>query len=109
MKIFRYLLTILIFSLLSGCKSGVQVSKADMGEKWPFTVENGLVHCFDGRELVFEANGIKYSLNGWAETFASEKGYNTNLKAIWARDPKYPDLELFLSIGPITDLAEAEC
>lgn len=93
-------------------RSGQKVTSEEYGEDWPFTVSEGIVHCYDGREYVFQTGGTKYSLNGWADTFADKKGYESNLHAIWRKDPKFPDLpdlNVYITIGNLTTLAEKLC
>ncbi len=106
----RAFLLVLLFGSLTGCLSqGKTVTADEFGDTWPFTVSEGKIHCFDSRELVFESGGVRYSINGWAETFAEQKGYSQDLKQIWRKNPKYPDLDIFISIGAVMNAAEELC
>lgn len=79
------------------------ISKADLGEKWPFTVEQGEVRCLNAGEVVFIAEGTTYAVNGTAE---GRKLY-ADIAPIWRDDPSYPGLKV--SIGPIIDLGLKLC
>ena len=88
---------------LSG--SGREVTASEFGDEWPFTVTKGRVDCVKGLAYTFEANGVVYGLNGFADSWLETE----DLKQIWARDPRYPDLQLYISIDAIQKAAEAEC
>jgi hypothetical protein len=42
--------------------SGTLVSRAEMGERWPFKVSSGLLRCERGSEVTFQADGTSYTL-----------------------------------------------
>lgn len=93
--------------LLAGCGSnGIKITRSDYGDKWPFTVEEGVLSCRDtGRtvgttrmvEITFTANGVTYGINGTA------KGNDrySDVDAIWATNPSCPGTRK--DIGPILD------
>ena len=50
-----------------------QITRADYGDAWPFTVEAGEVRCMNSRgpgsgDVVFIANGTTYAINGTAKS-----------------------------------------
>jgi|LGVE01.1.fsa_nt_gb hypothetical protein len=108
MKVYltKLLLLVTAIGTLTGCKSGREVSKEEFGEQWPFTVGSGRVECVKELAFVFKVNGKTYGLNGFADSWGIS---NADLKDIWLRDPKYPDLELWVSIGAIQQAAEEQC
>lgn len=57
----------IIYKTMSCDASCVHLSKNDMGDKWPFTVEDGELRCINGvgngKEVFFTTNGSHYSIN----------------------------------------------
>jgi len=92
------------FSLtIAGCGgSGMEVSKEQYGDRWPFIVNSGVVDCVDGQAAIFKVNGKSYQLNG----LASGKGYYP-IGPIWRDNPAIPGTTI--SIGPMIDLALKQC
>ena len=80
-----------------------KVSRKEFGKKWPFTVESGYVYSIN-RAAIFETSGIKYQLNGVAESM----GY-TLIDPIWRDDLNIPigpgDTPAKINIGPMIELA----
>ena len=90
------------------------VSRKTFGNKWPFTVESGYVYSISEkidsiyvktiRAAIFETSGIKYQINGIAESM----GY-TLIDPIWRDDLNIPigpgDTPAKVNIGPMIDLA----
>lgn len=70
---------------------GVMV-REDLGDKWPLTVDAIRLRCVNGREVVFDAGGTTYALNGTAK---GTKQY-ADLAPIWRDDPKIPGLKVSL-------------
>jgi Protein of unknown function (DUF2511) len=55
-----------VLCLVSSCaESGKQVTRQELGNRWPLTVESGRVNCDHGA-LVFAHHGTIYALNGVA-------------------------------------------
>jgi len=104
--LFVVLTGVIGFLLLSNGSSGRKVTADEFGENWPFTIREGVVDCVDDLAYIFVANGKTYALNGFAKVW---KISDTPLKRIWKRDPKYPDLKLYINIGQISDAAASEC
>lgn len=80
----------LLLSLFSPASS-VTITRAEYGEKWPFTVESGTLWR-DGAAIVFQADK-NYAVNGPA----SQQGYQ-DIDPIWAPAPGGRK-----DIGPIID------
>jgi hypothetical protein len=60
---------LLILVCLAGCglpKNAKEITKAEYGDRWPFTVEKGILRCEDGM-VVFESDGNEYGVNGLAQ------------------------------------------
>lgn len=75
-----------------------EISSNNLGARWPFKVEKGVVHCIqyevqgispnDIQGVIFEANGKTYAINGVAESRSNEFGYS-NIEEIWLFDDKH--------------------
>ena len=85
--------------------AGTKVTAAEFGDKWPLTVDEGYVECRRGDSYVFTSNGKTYGLNGFGDTFFAD----AKLHDIWKKDPKHPGLGLYLSIDPLSKIAEGLC
>lgn len=102
--------------------TGKKLTSLDFGEKWPFTISEGIVKCTEYGGVVFEANGKVYALNGTAQMHSDEYGY-ANVAEIWAVDEKMVQamkdngyskeeierLKTRISIGPIIDAGRELC
>jgi hypothetical protein len=104
----RRLLPVLAATLLAASCGGEEtaggnaerISRADFGNDWPFTVEEGTLGCDDsqgGPAVTFEAAGTVYGVNGFAKTY----GYK-DIEPIW-RDSSDPLAGPKVNIGPIID------
>jgi|SRR6267143_4487554 len=86
------------------------IRAADYGDRWPFTVSEGIIECTPFREslhvLTFTSGGQTYGLNGTARNLAREKG-NAEITVIWKDDPKNGGAKI--NIGPIIDKALSLC
>jgi hypothetical protein len=66
---------------------GVLISKSEYGEDWPYTVESGRLYCDPpGSNVVMEAGGRVYALNGRAMGNATQRGYLNARETITLRD-----------------------
>lgn len=78
-------------TLLAGCggSSGPksrEISRADLGDQWPLTVESGTLHCNGGDgvgEVYLTVDGVNYAINGNAKG----TGRYQDVTPIWADDP----------------------
>ncbi len=88
---------------LAACtnSSGVTVTKQELGDKWPLTVDSVKLEC---RNLaaIAHVNGKTYALNGMAK----HKGY-PDIRPVWRDHPKFKGLKV--SIGPVLDRAVDLC
>ncbi len=99
------LFTLLVLAGGRGWPStGREVTRQEFGDRWPFTVERGVVICLVGHVAVFRAGGVTYALNG----LARQRGGYADIRPIWLDDPEYPGL-LKVSLGPILDAALDLC
>jgi Protein of unknown function (DUF2511) len=78
-----------------GPTKSMRVSRSQLGEEWPFTVEEGLVQGRGWGSVTFKARGEVYAVNG----VAKGQGFK-NIDAIWANDPA---TGLKKNIGPIIE------
>jgi hypothetical protein len=79
------------------------ITRAELGDKWPFTVDKGSVMCLEGRYVVFIADGKTYALNGTAVS----SGRFQDIAPIRRPDPldsRYP-----VSTQPILDVGLPLC
>ncbi len=58
-----------------------EVSRADLGDDWPLTVESGVLRC-EGSAVTLESGGTVYYLNGTAKG----RGIGEDPASIWADD-----------------------
>ena len=111
------LLVVLALCLCVGCGGGDDggdgggdepgaVSKGELGEEWPFSVSEGVLHCEGSGgvgAVTFEADGTTYAVNG----FAKELEAGADIEEIWANNPAIPGTKK--NIGPIIDRGLALC
>ena len=74
-----------------------RMSRAELGDDWPLTTEEGIVSCEGAGEVYFTTNGTHYAVNGLANGLDNAP----DIEAIWADDPKMKGLKI--NIGPIID------
>ena len=104
-KIFPFYLCGIL--MLSGCnETGAKVSESAAKFAWPFTIPEGRVECRNKAEVVFVAGSKVYSINGTADAFASQRGYQ-DVKPIWKDHPTIPGLKI--NIGPIIEIGLQHC
>lgn len=84
-------------------KDPAKVSRADMGRKWPLTVNKGRLVCIGSRgvgAVVFVApDGTNYAVNGTAK---GRLDHAADINTIWA-DDKALGMGLKKNIGPLID------
>ena len=80
----KVLSTLALMSISCFAVSGTAIDSASYGEKWPFTVESGVVACLKNNSVIFVANNTEYALNG----VASSLGYQP-LEPIWKYDVEF--------------------
>lgn len=88
------------------------VSSSDMKEKWPLSVESGMLRCeplpaMPKAQLVtFTSNGKIYAVNGTASGHAKKNGWR-QIDEIWKDNPEISGLKI--NIGPLIDRGLALC
>lgn len=60
----------------------------DFNEQWPLTVDEGTLRCRGAGSVTFEADGVEYAVNG----FANGQHIWPDVDAIWASDPAFSDV-----------------
>lgn len=79
------------------------VTKAEYGEKWPFTFDDGLISCIKGG--VFIADGktlVKYPLTGLSMTYMRNGMVLARpLEEVWLPNPKNPGAKI--NVNPFID------
>ncbi|WP_257387845.1 YebY family protein [Tahibacter caeni] len=82
------------------------VSKSDLGDRWPLTVDSGTLRCrpFRGnlQILTIEVDGKVWAVNGTA----IGQGF-PEINPIWKGNPEIPGAKI--NIGPLIDLAKSLC
>lgn len=87
---------------------GIEVTRSEYGDNWPFTVESGTLHCTAYSKVLIRADGVDYAVNGLV---AGDPRFR-NVRPIWAiwRDNPNPDAEgPKVNIGPITQRGLSLC
>jgi len=80
----KIICTLALISFSSVAVSGTAIDSTSYGEKWPFTVEKGVVACLKNNSVIFIANKKEYALNGTA----SSQGYQP-IEPIWKYDVEF--------------------
>ncbi len=73
------------------------VSRGQMGEQWPLTVDAGTLSC-GGQVVSFRANGITYAVNGSAKAYGQKLGWR-DVREIWRDNPDAQGTKV--DIGPL--------
>lgn len=93
-------------SAISQVGKGEEITRSQFGADWPFTVEKGKVHCYQGR-VTFESNGTIYAINGLAMTEARHGNGWKDVAPIWLPNPKIPGTKI--GIGDIIKKGQSLC
>lgn len=106
MRLMRRVLLLVL--LATACSSGgsadhtATVTKADLGDQWPLTVDHGELECQDPGSVLFTSpDGQVYAVNGTAKDHTDA----ADITAIWAD----ADYGLKVDIGPLLDRGRALC
>ena len=68
------------------------ITRADLGDRWPLTVESGVLRCKGSGgvgEVTFASGGTVYAVNGNAKA----TGRYADISAIWSDDPLQPGIK----------------
>lgn len=84
-----------------------KVSKTELGDGWPLTVDEGEIECRDNLFRLFHHGGKTYALNGIAKSHAKKNGW-LEIQAIWKDNPKLGD-GFKIDIGPLLEAAGKLC
>ena len=87
--------------LFSCTQQGTAINSEQFGDKWPFTVSEGVLNC-QNSAITFTSGNKTYAVNG----IASSKGYVV-IDEIWKENPKIPGTKL--SLGPIIEVGQQLC
>lgn len=101
-------LSLLLVLVLVGCgpSSGREVTSAELGAAWPFTVERGIVDCDAQGRLVFKTRSPDPT-GVWALTGEARANGYPAVDRFWRDNPAIPGTK-----APLTEviaLARAEC
>jgi hypothetical protein len=47
-------------------REGIQISKAEYREQWPFAIQQGRLRCEGAGAIILTASGMDYAVNGMA-------------------------------------------
>jgi len=97
----------------TGCGGGTSansahVSKVEMGEDWPLTVDEGTLRCDGPGWVTFEASDSTYAVNGAAKGHSEANGLGwADADEIWAEDSALAGVPGMAgtkkNIGPLID------
>lgn len=109
------LLALLAVTLLAmGCTADAEeprdnvITRADLGEKWPLTVDEVELGCEDDMPYIIAPDGTKYALTGYGYTHGDDLVELDADNPLWADNPSAfggPKV----SIKPLTDAARKLC
>lgn len=71
---------------------GLAVSRGDYGDKWPLTIDRGVLRC-EGGAITLEASGTMYALNPEAQ----QRHLGGALVPVWAPNPKVENARMSIS------------
>ena len=97
-----------VLGLVLACGApGLEVTKAQYGDAWPFTVDQGTLFCTTSsggrlRSAVLRVGEVEYAVNAAAET----RGY-ASIEPIWRSDSQY--LGRKIDLKPMVTLALEQC
>jgi hypothetical protein len=87
-----------------------RISRAEFGNRWPFTVGEGLLRC-EGQAVTFTSGGTTYAINGTALSRMKVEPTWREAREVWAREPnpQLPGVDLRKDISPIINLGLTLC
>ena len=104
----KYVLSVSTFLMLLSCtsqkESGQKLTKADFEDRWPLTVDEGIIDCVN-QAVIFKTNSKTYAVNG---TATNSKKY-LDIIEIWGVDTAYHDPNIRMDISPLIDVGLKLC
>lgn len=91
------LLCATMLTSVSAFSATLDLSRAQMKEAWPFTIEGGTLKC-SGSLVTFTVGNKTYAVNGSAKTKGRTIGW-IDIAEIWRDNPAIPGTKI--SIGPV--------
>jgi hypothetical protein len=101
----RSLLAVAVLVVLAGCGQDderLELSREQLGEQWPLTVERGVLACED-RDLTITADGTTYALGAGGDG----TGRGEPIDPVHAEDEELPGARK--SLGPLISRALELC
>lgn len=83
------------------------ITRAQMGDAWPFTVDSGLLACNDRQHVTFTSGGVVYALNGTAKGAIDAGAPYQPIDAIWRDNPDQTTPKM--SLRPAPDIGLSLC
>jgi hypothetical protein len=84
------------------------ITREQLGEAWPFTVESGLLACNDQQHVTFTAGGVVYALNGTAKGAIDNGAPYQLIDTIWLDSPT-PSTGPKVSLRSVLDIGLSLC
>lgn len=81
---------------------------SDFGKAWPLTVSASVISCLPGAQIVFQAGGKTYAMNGLAIGAADRNGWQ-DIRKIWKSNPKLGIPGAKVDIRPLLGRAVSFC
>jgi hypothetical protein len=105
-------LLLALLTLAAGCSESPdphKLTRAQLGDKWPFTVDYVTVNCDGPSYTVTAPDGKEYALNGTAESIKDSNGrpQYAKLEDIWVKAEIAPGVMGRKDLDAITAVAEA--
>jgi hypothetical protein len=106
-KLFILMVIGTLVSCSDGTTTGRKITKQELGNSWPFSVDEGIIGC-ENSAIYFEANDKKYPINGVAKSI-----YMNDINEIWLLDDELNKIEKTQmwrkDLSKILELGKAEC
>lgn len=83
------------------------VTRAQFGDEWPLSVEDGQLACDSRQHVTFTSGGVVYALNGTAKGAIDNGAPYQVIDSIWLDDPNVAGLKL--SLRPLLDIGLSLC
>lgn len=81
------------------------ITRAALGDAWPFTVDDGQLACNAQGHVTFASAGVVYALNGTAKSAIDNGASYRVIDEIWRDDPSNTGLKINLQLALDAGLA----